>query len=82
MATRGGGGGGRNRGGVHQFIRQKLFGLGMNMGCVDLDSDKDLESIENSSEAEKKLPEASSPLSTSTLGNNEDPLSHYVPDGG
>jgi hypothetical protein len=51
-----------------------------------LDSDEDLKSIENSSkaeqEAEKKLPEVSSQLATSTLGNNEDPLSHYIPDDG
>jgi hypothetical protein len=88
MATGGGGAGVEGDGegllgGRPCFLRQVLFGPGFNMGCVDLDSEEEQESVvmEEMSPEEQftQPPSPSSQFACSMVRNTqtEDPLSHY-----
>ena len=84
MATgRGGGspeghGGGRSGGGGGQIEKQVLFGPGLNMGDIDVESDDDREWMYISPEAEQ---EGARQVATASHCST-DPLSHYLPDYG
>jgi hypothetical protein len=65
-------------------VRQVLFGPDFNMGCIDLESDEDRESMELSPEREQEATVeggCSSALPSASQISDE-PLSHYVSDDG